>query len=252
MLKQNDPFPSEREFIAALQVGDADAWTEFVARYDQKFYRYLSYNLPTHELVEDLWNEIVLSAVSAIKDFSGEVRLTTFLYAIAYRKVADYWRRRQATALIADGNGPYAKFRVQVRDLPEQAQHALLLRYYVGLSIAEIAEVLGRSVKATESLLSRARQQLSMTQDAALLESSQAQSDDPVVTREQRSSPGSPRALLLLQRELCHASGMSEEAEIFDRACQQLAALAFIVTGEPDQRVNKLFYSRPSVDSTQA
>jgi DNA-directed RNA polymerase specialized sigma24 family protein len=44
--------------------------------------------------------------------------------------------------------------------LPELSKQALILRYHVGLSVGEIAQVIDRSYKGTESLLSRARQQL--------------------------------------------------------------------------------------------
>ena len=44
--------------------------------------------------------------------------------------------------------------------LPEISRQVLLLRYQVGLSVSEIAEVIDRSYKGTESLLSRARTQL--------------------------------------------------------------------------------------------
>jgi DNA-directed RNA polymerase specialized sigma24 family protein len=44
--------------------------------------------------------------------------------------------------------------------LPEISRQVLLLRYHVGLSVSEIAEIIERSYKGTESLLSRARSQL--------------------------------------------------------------------------------------------
>lgn len=91
--------------------------------------------------------------------------LATFIYAIAYRKVADYWRRSQQTVELSESlsvGGPNS-MRIELaealEELPELAQQVLLLRYHVGLSVAEIAEILGRSYKATESLLSRVRSQ---------------------------------------------------------------------------------------------
>jgi RNA polymerase sigma factor (sigma-70 family) len=79
--------------------------------------------------------------------------------------VADYWRRlrvtQELTEWIATDAPDHARIEVfeALAELPEQSQQALLLRYYVGLSVGEIAEVLGRSYKATESLLSRVRRQ---------------------------------------------------------------------------------------------
>ena len=48
-------------------------------------------------------------------------------------------------------------FKQALLRLPQVAQEALVLRYSEGLSVKEISEVIGRSYKGTESLLSRAR-----------------------------------------------------------------------------------------------
>ena len=55
-------------------------------------------------------------------------------------------------------------------ELPEISKQVLLLRYQVGLSVSEIAEVIERSYKGTESFLSRARGQLRDALDQAGLE----------------------------------------------------------------------------------
>jgi RNA polymerase sigma-70 factor (ECF subfamily) len=44
-----------------------------------------------------------------------------------------------------------------MRSLPPDQQAVLSLRYLDDLSVPEVADVLGRSVHATESLLARAR-----------------------------------------------------------------------------------------------
>ena len=49
------------------------------------------------------------------------------------------------------------EFREALASLPENTRQALLLRYREGFSVGEVAQILGRSYKATESLLSRAR-----------------------------------------------------------------------------------------------
>ena len=78
---------------------------------------------------------------------------------------ADYWRRSKqeyelpASLSVAGPSIMGIELAEALDELPEQAQQILLLRYHVGLSVAEIAEVLGRSYKATESLLSRVRRQ---------------------------------------------------------------------------------------------
>ena len=47
-----------------------------------------------------------------------------------------------------------------LRGLPGDQRTALALRYVEDLAVAEVASAMGRSVRATESLLARARQAL--------------------------------------------------------------------------------------------
>lgn len=54
----------------------------------------------------------------------------------------------------------YGRLEQAVERLPDQQRTAVLLSYYEDMSNAEIAEVMGISVSATEALLKRGRQRL--------------------------------------------------------------------------------------------
>ncbi|MCB0061112.1 MAG: RNA polymerase sigma factor [Caldilineaceae bacterium] len=155
----------EKEFLQRLQSGDSQAWEQLMDEWSPKLYNYMCYNTRTAEDAQDVLSDTLLGLVQSIKNFDGNVTLSTYIYSIAYRKVADYWRRSKQTYELplhistAGPNSMGIELQEALAELPEQAQQALLLRYHVGLSVAEIAEVLGRSYKATESLLSRVRRQ---------------------------------------------------------------------------------------------
>ena len=155
----------DADFLRRLQEGDEAAWRQFLDEWNPRLYNYMKYNVRDASEAEDIAGETLLAVVQAIRTFDGKVTLATFIYSIAYRKVADYWRRlrvtQELTEWITTGEPDHTRLEVfeALAELPEQSQQALLLRYYVGLSVAEIAEVLGRSYKATESLLSRVRRQ---------------------------------------------------------------------------------------------
>lgn len=157
--------PHDLTFLQQLKDGDHNAWEALVDEWSPRLYNYLIYNTRSEDDAKDVLSETLLGLVQSIRTFDGNVTLTTFIYSIAYRKVADYWRRSKQTYELPvwlSTAGP-SSIRIELvealAELPEQAQQALLLRYHVGLSVAEIAEVLGRSYKATESLLSRVRRQ---------------------------------------------------------------------------------------------
>ncbi len=155
--------------LRKLQAGDELAWAELTREYSPRLYSYLRHNLPGAADAEDALSETLLAAVRALPAFDGRVSLSAFLYSLAYRKMADFWRRRHDTAPLLESvaassthgaAGENAEFEELLDMLPEISRQVLLLRYQVGLSVSEIAEVIDRSYKGTESLLSRARTQL--------------------------------------------------------------------------------------------
>lgn len=158
---------SELELLQKLQAGDPNAWIEFVQTMRPRLFGYLRHNVPTVEDAEDVLGETMIAAVRALKDFDGRASLSTFIFSLAYRKIADFWRKRQETeTLLEQQRSPLSvdsesvEFAEILDRLPELSKQALILRYHVGLSVGEIAQVIDRSYKGTESLLSRARQQL--------------------------------------------------------------------------------------------
>ncbi len=86
---------SEEEFLRRLQRGDNDAWAELTQSYMPRLYKYLQHNLPSQADAEDALGETMLAAVRAIPNFDGRVPLSAFLFSLAYRKVADFWRSRK-------------------------------------------------------------------------------------------------------------------------------------------------------------
>jgi RNA polymerase sigma-70 factor (ECF subfamily) len=152
-------------YLHRLQAGDSQAWEQFMDEWSTKLYNYMLYNTRNEDDAQDVLMDTLTGLVQSIKNFDGNAKLSTFVYSIAYRKVADYWRRSKVTVelpmtlSIAGPTSLGVEMQEVLAELSEPAREALLLRYYAGLSVAEIAEVLGRSYKATESLLSRVRQQ---------------------------------------------------------------------------------------------
>jgi len=134
-------------------------------------YGYLLPRCGSVTVAEDLTAETFMAAVAAVRQ--GQVRDLTvpWLVAVARHKLVDHWRRvaRERRGLAAverdqdDADDPWE----EILDL--QAAHAALLRlsvpqrlaltlrYLDGLSVPEVAEHVGRSVHATETLLVRAR-----------------------------------------------------------------------------------------------
>ncbi len=157
------------EFLLRLRAGDEEAWSEFIQEQSQRLYSYLHYNLPSDQDREDVLMETMAACVRALQTFDGKsATLSTFVYSIAQRKVADFWRKHKKTRELPDvipGRSMSNKGLIleeALDQLPDNYRQAILLRYHIGLSVTELSESMGLTYKAAESLLSRARRALNI------------------------------------------------------------------------------------------
>jgi RNA polymerase sigma-70 factor (ECF subfamily) len=145
-----------------------------VAIYPTALPRVYGYLLPRcgdASLAEDLTAETFLAAVTATRQGSLPEVNVGWLVAVARNKLVDHWRRleREQRSLVAaeadvqesddpwdewfDAESVYAA--LAHLSVPQRA--ALTLRYLDGLPVAKVAEHIGRSLHATETLLARSR-----------------------------------------------------------------------------------------------
>jgi RNA polymerase sigma-70 factor (ECF subfamily) len=129
-------------------------------------------------LAEDLTQETFLAAARHFRS-TAEVPREGWLYEVARRRLVDHWRSetRKERKLRLFSGGRVDRRAPDPADvvvsghrvaaalgaLPASQQAAFSLHHLDGYSTREVAEVIGRSVKATESLLARARLNLAST-----------------------------------------------------------------------------------------
>ncbi len=134
-------------------------------------YGYLMSRCGERSVAEDLTSETFLAATRQTSN--GPVSVG-WLIGVARHKLADHWRRqarerrlvRAVGSTTGETEDPWEAHLDVVRahqlldGLAPQHRAALMLRYLDGLSVPEVASVLGRTVDATEALLVRARREL--------------------------------------------------------------------------------------------
>lgn len=131
-------------------------------------YGYLLARCGARAVAEDLAAETFLAAVAACRRTPPPAPSTGWLIGIARHKLVDHWRaaERERRAAVAEPDPPDDPWDERVdallaRDvLARQTglhRAALTLRHVDGLPVADVAHALGRTVGATEALLSRAR-----------------------------------------------------------------------------------------------
>lgn len=122
-------------------------------------------------IAEDLTSETFFAALKAAQADPTMTISIEWLVGIARHKMVDHWRRQERIARrqrqlidsdeLADDTWDTHLDALSVRDVLQQLgphhQAALSLRYLDGLPVADVAELLGRSRTATETLLMRAK-----------------------------------------------------------------------------------------------
>ena len=168
----------DSKLVAAILLKDRKATAEFVARYADDLYSYVRSRLaPRYDQVEDLVQEVFLTAWQSLSQYRGTGSLQAWVTGIARHKVEDYYRARlRMPESIEDADqgpatlSPASNFHELIEQdqlrknmwrvlagLSEQHRLALIWRYWDKASAREMALKTGKTEKAIERLLARAR-----------------------------------------------------------------------------------------------
>lgn len=158
--------------LAAI-VGDEARFRDWYDATLPRVYRYLAARCGGDlALAEELTQQTFVEAIRNRDRFDGRSDVVTWLCAIGRNRLVDHYRRhgrdaRRQDRLVAQhrhaADAPWRASETRdaveaaIATLPAEQRLALLFRYLDGLTVREVAAAIGRSEKATESLLSRAR-----------------------------------------------------------------------------------------------
>jgi len=167
---------AEAELVARLQALDEAAWEEAYQRHAGQVYRYIYFRLGDQHVAEDLAADVFVKALAGIKTYSWRgTPLLAWLYRIAHNVTADYRSSaaRRAAHSAGDLGGDLPErtdvlgelvarrdMLAAIRRLTDDQQQVILLRFYQGLSNAEVAAIIGKPEGAVKALQSRALKSL--------------------------------------------------------------------------------------------
>ena len=170
------------ELLYGARRGDAEAWRTLYARYLPFVWRQAHALLGDPHAAEDVTSEVMLALLRNIDNLESDVpKLGGWLRTVVRCKAADHQRglvrarakMAVAATLLEAGDaqlqlGPSApleivetknRVRLALDSLPERQRVVLEWKYLESLSVKEMAERLGESEKAIESVLYRARRE---------------------------------------------------------------------------------------------
>ncbi|MFA5052106.1 MAG: sigma-70 family RNA polymerase sigma factor [Patescibacteria group bacterium] len=170
---------NDMQLAADAQNGSENALCQLYERYLPPLYRYCYAQCGHRQTAEDLTSEIFLKMVRRLPSFRGQASFKNWLYAIAKRTVADYWRKyyrhpliplenfhqdARAVVLSTDTDreieslAAIKESRAEniLKSLPENYRRVLDCRFLKNMTIAETAEALNESESNVKVLQHRA------------------------------------------------------------------------------------------------
>jgi RNA polymerase sigma-70 factor (ECF subfamily) len=173
-MSTSDRLWRERGLREAVLAGDQQAWRVWYDETYLELFRYVLWRCgglraTAEELVQDVW----LTAVRRVRAFDPAAgSFAAWLRGIAGHLLRNHFRRRrrrgttcalhEVEAPACDGDAEQREraeaVAAALAELPEHYEDVLRAKYLDGSSVADIAAARRDTVKAVESLLTRARQ----------------------------------------------------------------------------------------------
>ena len=176
---------TEAELISRLQQKDEWSFQYLVNAHKDRVYAIVFNLLQDEHDADDTAQEVFIQVYESIQTFNQDAKLSTWIYRIAVRKAIDKLRSRKARnrlhkifpwwmptedgsknsvafhpGVIAEQKEKAAALMASVRKLPVNQQTAFTLIRLQGMTYEETASLMKMSIKAVESLISRAKNNL--------------------------------------------------------------------------------------------
>ncbi len=166
---------SEAQLLAELRSGQPQAVEYWYKHYHDRLKNLIFTKIENQRDAEELVQEVFINALKQLPLFRGEAQLMTWMQSIARHEMADYFRKKYAKKAIhwlpltdqlaqvllpghvEDSHQISEKVKLAVQALSSHQQELLFLKYLDNRKVVELASELGKSVKAIESDLFRAR-----------------------------------------------------------------------------------------------
>ena len=160
---------NEQSLVRRAQKHDPEALAQLYEEYFDKIYRYIAFKIGSRTEAEDMTQQVFLNAIKSISSFKWKgTPFSAWLFRIAHNQVVDYVRKRAKHAtvplveslvstgdnpeLVAEQNLDVERLLSATQRLTKAQREVISLRFPGGLSIAEVARVIGKSQGAVKAL----------------------------------------------------------------------------------------------------
>lgn len=189
-----EPEPEARCVERALR-GEPGAFGRLYQRHVEGVYAFVQFRVRDDRVAEDLTQDVFVNALRGLPQLRDPARFRPWLLRIAHHRILNHWRARSGAPdevelpaeddpaapplpaqLAAAGDGPLASvergldadaMRAALATLTDLQQQVVALRFVGGLSVAETAHAMDRSVSAVKNLQHHALRALRRRLEAA-------------------------------------------------------------------------------------
>jgi RNA polymerase sigma-70 factor (ECF subfamily) len=174
---------SDEDLMTQYCEGSSIAFERLYARHKGGLYRFFLRQCHSHDIAEELFQDVWMKMVNARDSYQPSAKFTTYLYRVAHNRLIDYYRHLSSSQYSQRINGDHQQTIEQTGDecsqleslersergetirravmaLPSEQREALLMQQEGGLSLAEIAEIAGTSRETIKSRLRYAMNKL--------------------------------------------------------------------------------------------
>lgn len=155
--------------IYKMKQGNDGAWEQFIRKYYADILKYCFFHCQNRQSAEDLTQEVFLRFISALDRYQHRGKAKNYLYTIAGNLCKDQRILNPAVSLeeLADMDSDFSvkldermMLEAAIRCLPEEFREVILLHYYQGLKLSDIADVLKIGLPLVKYRLKRAKELL--------------------------------------------------------------------------------------------
>ena len=181
-LSDND----DAELIEQFQNGNTAVFDILFTRYQKRTYRLVQRFVPNHEDALDITQDAFIRAYQGLSNFKSQCQFYSWLYRITVNLCIDFLRKKSRSEVMvyesedsdelpmanfpdlrsvspakaAENKELISQIRKAIRQLPPKQRQIFILRHWDGLSLKDIATVVGRSDGTVKAHLFHAHRNL--------------------------------------------------------------------------------------------